>query len=398
MKTKLLLVGMICLALMFSLPANSTMSIEGEMNTCIANCFTSAKDACIGLKGELRAQCNVDMKEKCANECACAACGCDNLKITDLQHFQLEYADLVDFTAGMYADASLVGQNAANLAGVDVVRNADGLVQVNIVKRMALYDDLLGEWNVVENSASFIISLDPGLAHILLEDNGDIMFVNAAYMPVQLNWASVIDLFEFIGFPKVIAIYDPNGNVIGINFYETLRYAVQNLDDGKFLVLTSNVFNIMANLPALAFAGFNGGVFLVYDNATGQIVPASYAEAMRMVLILSSRILMPEEPEEPPVVCRHKECLDTKAKVCIKACELCMDNGDIWDPPNDPLGKCIPSSVPCEFSECYTRDKVKVACDDLLAYCEKFFPEGCDPNAKIEAMAAGVIILPVCPW
>jgi hypothetical protein len=348
MKTKLAGIVIICLSLIFALPASGTMGLEGEMNKCIAECHKAEISQCEGLKGQDRAACNAKIKDACAEKCACDACGCDVMKLFDLKQMVADYADLTSFSTGAYVNTASLGE-AASLMAVDIFLNENGEVVLNAVKRVVTVDPITGDYVVADDTFSWVVS--PDLRHILWnEAEDDVNFVNAAYKPADMNLAGLIDLLEFIGYPKVIMT--PDG---GIDFYQTLRNAAATLSDGEFLLLSTRVMAILSNSMTLAFAGYQDNVILEVDS-NGQIVPVdSFAKAAWIVQFLVGSVLLDPDETEPP-------------------------------------------AKPCEYSICFDRNKAKIECADPNAYCEEFYPEGCDPNAMLEAMAAGVIILPECPW
>jgi hypothetical protein len=165
--------------------------------------------------------------------------------------------------------------------------------------------------------------------------------------------AGLIDMLEFIGYPKVILA--PDG---GPDFYATLRNAVATLSDGEFLVLSTRIMAILSNAMTLGFAGYQDNVIVERDPISGLVLPVdSFAKGAVIIQhLIGSALLSPDETEPPP--------------------------------------------KPCEYSLCFDRNQAKIECTDPNAYCEKFFPEGCDPNAPLEAMtmSATGVVLPICPW
>jgi hypothetical protein len=388
MKTKLAGIVIICLSLMFAVPASGTMGLEGEMNKCISDCHKADIVICEGLKGPDRAACNVKVKDECAAKCACDACGCDTMKLFDLKQMVADYADLTSFSTGVYVNTASLGEAAAMMA-VDIFRNEKGLVQLNAVKRVVSVDPVTGDYIFNDDTFTWIVSSNPNLSAIVWNEKADdVYFADQYGKPVEdLNLAGLIDLLEFIGYPKVIL-----GDDGFPDFYQTLMYAAATLSDGDFLLLSTRIMAILSNSMTLGFAGYQNNVIMEVDSITGQILPVdSFAKAAKIVQFLVGSLLLDPDQNEPQ--CKFQECIDPNG-VCEVKCEQCMDAGGKWDWQNF---QCIPASVPCEYSVCFDRNKIKVACDDLNAYCEEFYPEGCDPNAKLEAMAA-VIILPECPW
>jgi len=391
MKTKLIGILIVCLAMMFALPANGTMGLEGEMNKCIAECHKVDIAQCDGLKGPERAACNVKVKDGCASKCACDACGCDVMKLFDLKQMVADYADLTSFSTGVYVNTAALGEAAALMA-VDIIRDEKGLVILNLVKRVVTVDPVTGDYIVNDDTFSTPVSFDPGLSFLLWDEKSDdVSFVNQYYKPVELNGTGLIDMLEFIGYPKVIL--KPDG---GPDFYATQMNAAATLSDGDFLLLTTRIMAIMSNAMTLGFAGYQDNVIVERDPETGQVLPVdSFAKAAFIINHLIGSTLLNPEPSEPPVLCKYEECIDPNG-ICESKCEQCVDGGGTWDWKNF---LCIAAPVPCEYSVCFDREKNKLdSCEDLNAYCEKFYPEGCDPNAKLEMSMAAVIILPECPW